>query len=414
MNLTIDCEWESAPGVRAPELRATWARLRIAVGDEIVTLAKQRESPTQVRESIDVAAYPLAEWLALNWWMLEAASHRPEDEGLSIIGAGEGFPWPAMTLRSDRQQMWIRASPRHEPDLRVSLLGTVDAVLGADEARRSLSRFIDSTVRRLEESDITGTLLQDEWATIQEADNDERAFAIVASSWGFDPYDIRDDATDVFLSAAETLKDDALLAELARAVPFDALQSADRWLRDALSQKLPTSSPSMQIPSALVPLRNVSGRTPWREGYRRARSLRSELGLESASAVAIQDFVSLTQASASPPGSIEALARIGRDFTSAITGPDIDPVASRGRFIGARTLARRITDPHARSSLVTRGNRYSDKFERAFAAEFLAPASGVQELLGGDFSEQSQARVAKEFGVSELVIERQVENQLAA
>lgn len=53
MTLTITCDWESAPGVRAPELRATWGRLRIMIGDEIVTLVKELESRSQIRESID-------------------------------------------------------------------------------------------------------------------------------------------------------------------------------------------------------------------------------------------------------------------------------------------------------------------------------------------------------------------------
>lgn len=414
MTLAIDCSWEPASGVRAPELRATWARLHISVGDEIATLAKELEAPAQVRESIDVAAYPLAEWLALNWWALEAASHRPDYEGLNIAAAGDGFPWPAMTLRSDRQQMWVRVSPRHHGDMRVRMLGKVDSVLNADEVRRALGRFVDATVRRLEESGITGTLLQDEWTAIQGADDDERQFAVVAASWGFDPYDINDEATAALLAAADTLRDDTVLADLARAVPFAGLEAADRWVRDALDQKLPASAEQALNLPALKPLLDVAGDAPWREGYRRARAFRDELDLSPTQRIPIEDFVVLSRIGTPPPGNVEALARIDGGVTAAIVGPDADSRGSRGRFLCARAIARRITDPWTRSSLLTRGTRYTDKLERAFAAELLAPASGVLEMLQGDFSERSQTRAAENFGVSEMVIEHQIENQLAA
>lgn len=414
MSLVIDCDWESAPGVRAPELRATWARLRITVGDEIATLVKERETPGQVRESIDVAAYPLAEWLALNWWTLEARSHLPDHEGLNLAGAGDGFPWPAMTLRSDRQQMWIRVRPSNDKELRVRMLGSVNAVLNGDDVRRSLSRFIDTTVRRLDEFGVAGTLLQDEWSAIQCADDDERQFDVLAASWGFDPYNVSDEVAQVLLSAGEALQDDLLLSDLARAVPFSALESAEHWVHDALRHELPASPLRHRSLPALEPLPDVTRTAPWREGYRRARSLRQELGLSMTHRVAIEDFVSLSSVSTPPPRNVEALARIDGDTAVAIVGPDMDAQTPRGRFIGARTLARWITDPLTRSSLLTRGARYTDKLERAFAAEFLAPAEGLREVLQGDFSEQSQAQAAKTFGVSEFVVGHQIDNQLAA
>jgi hypothetical protein len=414
MSFTIECNWESAPGVRAPELRATWGELRIAVGDETATLVKERESPGQVRERIDVAAYPLAEWLALNWWALDTPSHLPDYAGLNLAGAGDGFPWPAMTLRSDRQQMWIRATPHYDASSRVRTLSSISAVLDADEVRRSLGRFIDSTVRRLEDVGISGTLLQDEWSVIQGADDDERQFATVAAAWGFDPYNIGDDEAQLLLSAGEALHDEMLLADLARAVPFSALESAEHWMHDALSREAPSLPRQQRSLPAVEPLVSVSGAAPWREGYRRALSLREQLGLSLTHRVAIEDFVALTSVSAPPPGNIEALAKIDSDTASAVVGPNIDPLAPRGRFISARTLARRITDPQTRSSLLTRSSRYTDKLERAFAAEFLAPAEGVREMLRGDFSEESQAHAAQAFGVSEFVIGHQIDNQLAA
>jgi Zn-dependent peptidase ImmA (M78 family) len=64
--------------------------------------------------------------------------------------------------------------------------------------------------------------------------------------------------------------------------------------------------------------------------------------------------------------------------------------------------------------LLTRGKGYADRVERAFAAEFLAPADGLREILMGDYSDSAQQIAADRLGVSPSVIEHQIDNQLAA
>ena len=61
-------------GVTAPELRATWARLSISIGGDPLTLVERDHSATAT--AIYVAAYPLAEWIAYNWWLLDS-DYRP-------------------------------------------------------------------------------------------------------------------------------------------------------------------------------------------------------------------------------------------------------------------------------------------------------------------------------------------------
>lgn len=58
--------------------------------------------------------------------------------------------------------------------------------------------------------------------------------------------------------------------------------------------------------------------------------------------------------------------------------------------------------------------QYAERVERAFAAEFLAPAVGVAELLQQDFTDSAIEKLALHYGVSPRVIEHQVENQVAA
>ncbi len=65
-------DWEPViEAVRAPELRSTWARLEAWVGDTCITLVED-VSTGSIRRSISVPLYPLAEWMAFNWWSIAA------------------------------------------------------------------------------------------------------------------------------------------------------------------------------------------------------------------------------------------------------------------------------------------------------------------------------------------------------
>jgi len=68
-SLDFQVEWVEPGRVRTPELRATWASLKISVDHRPTTKVFDRDL-TSVREHIFVPTYPLAEWIAFNWWSL--------------------------------------------------------------------------------------------------------------------------------------------------------------------------------------------------------------------------------------------------------------------------------------------------------------------------------------------------------
>jgi len=62
-------------------------------------------------------------------------------------------------------------------------------------------------------------------------------------------------------------------------------------------------------------------------------------------------------------------------------------------------------------SLITRGQTEHQQRNRAFAAEFLAPALSIRRRLSSDHvSEEEVEDVALELGVSAFVIRHQIEN----
>ena len=67
------------------------------------------------------------------------------------------------------------------------------------------------------------------------------------------------------------------------------------------------------------------------------------------------------------------------------------------RLIGDRLLRHRACLPAERLFPVTRSHSYRQKMQRAFAAELLSPFALVDDMLGGDYSEESQNAVTEYF-----------------
>jgi hypothetical protein len=67
---TIDLriDWLDAPRVSSPDLAATWAACQLWIGDECVTHVETIDGDD--RRSVFGSLYPLAEWIADNWWSL--------------------------------------------------------------------------------------------------------------------------------------------------------------------------------------------------------------------------------------------------------------------------------------------------------------------------------------------------------
>ena len=105
-NLEFEFDWMDAGGVAGPELRATWASLRIRAGETAITRVFDGRSRT-VREEIFVPIYPLAEWLATNWWFLTHELANPvkeHDPGFlrrHTLGVGmDGYAFPTLRNRA--------------------------------------------------------------------------------------------------------------------------------------------------------------------------------------------------------------------------------------------------------------------------------------------------------------------------
>lgn len=410
MTLRFKWEWEPEPDVRLPELAATWSRLSIDLGDTPVTLVERRDGSGGPRHGLDVPLYPLAEFLAINWWRLSAMSHLPSDRGVRFTTAGAGFAWPDLTLRSDRGLVWASLRQRDKAPEHIRFLTQAETVLEADAVLTAAADLIDGTVRRLDDRGVKGTLLQDEWASIQQADQEERDYCLVAAAWGQDPYDTTPEMERLLLDAGAEIGDAALLADLARAVPRERLADSTGWLGEAARSLDPKT---LRLPAlGSLDWSSTAGVAPWRIGYERARRLRVLLDLHQSEPVPIEELVEVRQTRSIAPMNVDGLVGSEGASLAVVVGATVSVNAKR--FAAARAIGRHALAPPQRRSLLTRSTQYTERTERAFAAEFLAPADGIAEILDGDFSDAAVQRVAEYFHVNAILVQHQVENQIAA
>jgi hypothetical protein len=75
--LRIRWEWEPAESIRNPEHRATWARIEIKAGTDVINPGGGQRlwqfTPLDL-----LSALPFAEWIAYNWWFLQSGT-RPSN-----------------------------------------------------------------------------------------------------------------------------------------------------------------------------------------------------------------------------------------------------------------------------------------------------------------------------------------------
>ena len=163
-------------------------------------------------------------------------------------------------------------------------------------------------------------------------------------------------------------------------------------------------------------------RTPWEQGYQIARTLRHRLGLgdnpQSSDMALARAFwlpsvrcVSVNDPSASKlfEAMVDPADGERPGFLTTKSRPE------QVRFSFCRGLFEYLTAPGTPSALVTVARTDRQKRNRAFAAEFLAPAAWIRERIDGtQVSPDEMDDWAQELGMSTLVVGHQIENHRLA
>ena len=433
--LSFDFEWLDTEGARfrGRELFATWASLRIRVGE--CTITRIWDEPERVvRDSVHVPLYPLVEWLATNWWFLTHEFKNPTKEGDSdfhrrhaLSTNREGYAFPGLVVSPSGT--FTHLSWGMNPPFRTSVefLEHGEAWIESEQFQDVCIRFIDEVVGQLDSCGITDSLLQEEWNAIQNADEEESRFCETAAGLGWDPYNLDDENIKRVLGLPDRLG--ALTTE---AIPVldtgtlnAALSAIGQAVRDARKQGLPLQS--LESLHAQTSWDEVGRLKPWEVGYLLAQRLRENLSLGFTPlrtmkeiADALDERIELVEKVMEPVKSfsevplIDGVVTRDDDKSPAFAFRDrSDDVAKRFHF--CRALAEVLT-PSASDTLITRATSERQQRNRAFAAEFLAPSHGLRSKVAHttvvDIDDIEE--MAVEFGVSPLVVSHQVQNHRIA
>ena len=428
--LSFEFDWLDAGRSKGAELAATWASLRIQAGDAIITRALDERAKT-VRSVVYVPLYPLAEWLASNWWFITRERHNPVKDAdpdfhirHSIAASREGYAFPDLEIIPAGSRTRIAWKGYLSRWTRIRFLEQAgDMWVDSGEFAETCADLIDSVIRRLDSFDIEDTFLQEEWEAIQTADEDESQFCEVAAGLGWDPYSVDDYQRDRVLSLHDQLG--AFLGEATSALDAGALDREVRALSGAIAEAGANSIPLESLEAFRVQHALGGGLTPWEEGYDMARRFRRGLGLDG------EPLATIAQVADALGEDAELIEKATSPVEQLSGTPLIDGVVTRDgderpafafrrlgedarRFHFCRSLAEVLTSPGS-DSLITRARSERQQRNRAFAAEFLAPSSGLERMVSRPVVDGSDIdEMATKFGVSSRVVEYQLRNHRIA
>ena len=426
--LKFEIDWVDAERINGPELSATWASLRICAGDSVITRVLDERAKT-VRDFVYVPLYPLAEWLATNWWFLTQEINNPTKEDdpdfhrrHALSASREGYAFPDLEVFSAggwTRLAWKQGIP---PWTKVEFLNQGEIQIDSSEFRDTCVDVVDQVIRRLVSFDIEETFLQEEWATIQAADRDESEFCEIAAGLGLDPYDLDEAKRELVLELAEELSG-AVLEEAVAALDPQTLSVGYSTIKDAIAGAKSNGFLLERlelIQQKVRPDEGAAGLHPWTVGYDLARRLRRSLELDG---TPLATMPQLAQVIGEAPELLNSVTKPvnlhGAALVDGVVTWNDDQKPAFGfrqlgeysrRFHFCRALAEVLASPGT-DTLLTKANSERQQRNRAFAAEFLAPSSGLQERISGWTVDGDQIdELADEFGVSSRVIEHQVQN----
>ena len=428
-DLEIDFEWIDPLAAKGVELRATWARLCMAVDGTPLTRVHDERSRT-MRDAVYLPLYPLAEWLAEQWWPLwheppSFSAGRPDyEQRHSTVHAREGYALPALHIEPAGSIVRVWWNPERLLCQQLEFPGQGEVWLETQLAKGAFSSLIDAVVGRLEAEGVVETRLQQDWSAIQTTDADEREFCECTGALGLDPYSLDEDRQHEIEEVGAALPG-AIAAEffrVARASSEDLWEDADEATAAVarVESNAADLAPFRKLREEAATWHIPQGSAPWEQGYSLARRLRSHLDLAGTALQSIDRIGEAIGATQSELSTVLSRFSCREVPFAALVGTNdrLSPafVLRPGRqtsdsFHFSRALSEYLYPSGRGPALVTDANTEQQKRNRAFAAELLAPASELRaRIRTPTVTWETAEELAEEFRVSAYVIAHQLVN----
>ena len=386
----------------------------------------------ELRHGPYVSGYPIGMWFAWNWWRLRWEANPPEEENARcrwemahrMSGIGEGYVWPNVTISPDGRYLSLMSEPSQRS--KTTLFQYVGApgihMVKAKVWETAIDTFVEGVLTRLDNARRGKTKLHHHWADIkrEREDPDLTRFRRLEAQLGHEPDEIDENTIHSCLKDSDALGDDAM-GEIA----LDAARGGQRrfYRADELIEIAKRtgleSNPRDSIALDRSQNMPIAGDVEaWKLGQDLARAVRDQVGLNGTPIAdrALEELAGTKSDAASGRRRNAcgiSFALDDEDGGSRISFRTPRKTGRRfdlARLVGDRLFQQALCGPEERLLPATRAFSYRQKMQRAFAAELLSPLASVEDIMGGDYSEDMQNKVARHFSVSPLAIQTQLLN----
>jgi hypothetical protein len=429
LSILVD-EW-LAGETGGPVEKETNAELSITIGSHLVTEVEDFESKT-VRQTIRVSAGLVAVWFIANWWRLrweaEPSIRTREDISWAMShhmpAVGGGFVWPDLAFRgSDGKQISV-VCKRHAvpfaggsaPMSPIRYLNGFTTGIDAAAFEKTVTAFVETVISRLNSCGVRKSELHDLWDDLHFEKGNAKASSHrkLEALLGLDP-DEDDELIDSLSGWSRSYGKHAL-EEISASTDKDHISKTLEGARAAArGVKSFAELPSRNECSALMSLPVDSA--PWLQGQAAAYSLRErwQLGFEPITDEMLADRLNVSH---------DKLLNIKENapFSFALRGGSgLGFVLNRPHSHGRRFDTARLIGDHVGFDLddplrpATGAVTNRQKFQRAFAAEFLCPSEMIRERFSGRLDPgrigDNVAELSTEYQVSEQLIFHHMDNR---
>lgn len=411
--LAIEADWEnSASGT--PEEASTFAAVGIKYGSLWLTEAED-SFVNRIRQKVYLSAYPLAEWLAWNWWRLRWEPRRATHDwsmAHRMSNIGGGYVWPDITIFSDGERIVLNSVPtRPRPMEPLRYISQAAVIVRAPVFEDVVDAFISAVLDQLGSKQIADSNLARIWKSVSEERNSHEVALRrkLEALLGFDVDEADENLIERLVRDTERLGEAGVQEIAATATPADmaTVASSNDIIAAANAYGFSCN------PRDSVQLRaSIAGALPtgvaaWKRGVAAARALRDQENLGSGP---ISDE-RLCQLAGVASAALQSQSRSPYNFEYDISQTHGKIVLKSSYETGRRfSLARLLGDKLAAGTanepfkLAARTFTYRQKMQRAFAGEFLCPFDELSKVLDGDLSDDSIQDAARHFQVSDIAV----------
>ena len=415
---SIDFQWLDRNTADEAE-RLTFAEIKITVGGVVITEVEDVNAKT-IRPGVRLSAYAMAIWLLDNWWRLlrepERATHSWEMS--HCLGAiGQGFLWPDLSVVSDGRSILLRMTPTPKASQQmVRYLNGVCDIVSVDDFETTVLTFVDAVINRLQTMGCQATQLLNLREAIEEERNNLSSlrWREIEALLGYDPDEAPEKLIKELIAEGDSLGSGAVDEVL-------ALSKAESpQMLNLLFNSIRQYTATMHVPDS-ERLRKQTANIdhamqPWERAAKAAQAARKHWAIQDGP-VSNQQLLNLFTL---PSTVFTDKQKVPSPITVGFLNGNNDridaylntPYETNRRFALMRIVGDRLSSSEIDRFLpVTTVKTARQKFQRAFAQEFLCPSDELKAFIGEDFGEDKLDDAAHHFNVSTRLIETTMVNK---